>query len=82
MVIQWQMHKQKRPLNTGKNRGIISKNFKLKKELWDEFAQACAAAGISQTEAIKKNSSANIRHQRKPGCKSRLLLMSWMIGSF
>ncbi len=53
MVIQWQMHKQKRPLNTGKNRGIISKNFKLKKELWDEFAQACAAAGISQTEAIK-----------------------------
>lgn len=37
-----------------KRQGIISKNFKLKKELCDEFAGACAAAGISQAEAIKE----------------------------
>lgn len=36
-----------------KRQGIISKNFKLKKELCDEFAKACAAAGVSQTEAVK-----------------------------
>ena len=36
-----------------KRQGIISKNYKLKKELCDEFAKACGAAGISQTEAIK-----------------------------
>lgn len=36
-----------------KRQGIISKNFKLKKELCDEFARACAVAGISQTEAVK-----------------------------
>lgn len=37
-----------------KRQGIISKNFKLKKELCDEFAKACGVAGISQTEAIKE----------------------------
>ena len=36
-----------------KRQGIISKNFKLKKDLCDEFARACNAAGVSQTEAIK-----------------------------
>lgn len=49
-----------------KRQGIISKNFKLKKELCDEFAKACAAADISQTEAVKTFMENFIReHQPK-----------------
>lgn len=32
--------------------GIVTKNFKLKRELCDAFAAACERAGISQTQAV------------------------------
>ena len=34
--------------------GIISKSFKLKKELTDEFKEACEKAGVSQEAQISK----------------------------
>lgn len=34
--------------------GIISKSFKLKKELTDEFKEACDKAGVSQAAQISK----------------------------
>lgn len=34
--------------------GIISKSFKLKKELTDEFKEACKKAGVSQASQISK----------------------------
>lgn len=34
--------------------GLISKSYKLKKELTDEFAEACKRAGVSQAEQISK----------------------------
>lgn len=37
-----------------KKNGIISKNFKMKKEFADEFAAACAKAGVSQSAQIIK----------------------------
>lgn len=37
-----------------KRQGIISKNFKLKRELCEEFAKACEKVGISQAEAVKQ----------------------------
>jgi hypothetical protein len=33
---------------------IISKSFKLKKELTDEFKEACEKAGVSQAAQISK----------------------------
>lgn len=35
-----------------KRAGLISKSYKLKKELVDEFAEACEAAGVSQASAL------------------------------
>ena len=34
--------------------GIISKSFKLKKELTNEFKEACEKAGVSQAAQISK----------------------------
>ena len=34
--------------------GIISKSFKLKKELTDELKEACEKAGVSQAAQISK----------------------------
>lgn len=34
--------------------GIISKSFKLKKELTEEFKEACEKAGVSQASQISK----------------------------
>ena len=34
--------------------GIVSKSYKLKKELVDEFAEACEKAGISQAAQLSK----------------------------
>ena len=34
--------------------GIISKSFKLKKDLTDEFKEACEKAGVSQAAQISK----------------------------
>ena len=34
--------------------GTISKSFKLKKELTDEFKEACEKAGVSQAAQISK----------------------------
>ena len=34
--------------------GLISKSYKLKKSLADEFAEACSTAGVSQAAQISK----------------------------
>ena len=40
--------------NWQKKVGIISKSFKLKKELTNEFKEACEKAGVSQAAQISK----------------------------
>lgn len=35
-------------------KGIITKSFALKKDLCEEFKEACAAAGVSQASQISK----------------------------
>lgn len=37
-----------------KKNGIVAKNFKLKKELVEAYAEACKKAGVSQTGQIAK----------------------------
>ena len=44
--------------------GIISKSYKLKKELADRFAEACAAAGVSQAAQITKMMEEFIQQQK------------------
>lgn len=34
--------------------GLISKSYKLKRELTEEFAEACDSAGVSQAGQISK----------------------------
>lgn len=34
--------------------GLISKSYKLKKELVEQFAEACSAAGVSQASQLSK----------------------------
>ena len=34
--------------------GLIAKSYKIKKDLADEFAQACNKAGVSQAATISK----------------------------
>ena len=34
--------------------GMVSKSYKLKKEIVDQFAEACAAAGTSQAAQLTK----------------------------
>ena len=44
--------------------GIISKSYKLKKDLADRFAEACAAAGVSQAAQITKMMEEFIQQQK------------------
>ena len=44
--------------------GIISKSFKLKKELTDEFKEACEKAGVSQAAQISKMTREFIDEQK------------------
>ena len=48
-----------------KKMGIISKNFKLKKELADQFADACKKVGVSQTAQIAQMMQEFIESQNK-----------------
>ena len=41
--------------------GLISKSYKLKKELTEEFAEACESAGVSQAGQISKMMRAFIK---------------------
>lgn len=44
--------------------GLISKSYKLKKELVDEFKEACDKAGVSQAAQISKMMKEFIDSQR------------------
>lgn len=47
--------KKKRPQDKWNEKaGLISKSYKLKKELVDDFAEACEAAGVSQAGQLSK----------------------------
>ena len=48
-----------------KKAGIITKNFKMKKEIADSFAEACEKAGVSQTGQIIAMMQAFIEEQNK-----------------
>ncbi|NBH99746.1 chemotaxis protein [Anaerotruncus sp. 1XD22-93] len=37
-----------------KKAGFVSKSYKLRKEVTDEFARACEAAGVSQASQLTK----------------------------
>ena len=43
--------------------GLISKSYKLKRELVDQFAAACEKAGISQAAQLTKMMNAFIEEQ-------------------
>lgn len=45
--------------------GLISKSYKLKRELTEEFAEACEKAGVSQAAQITKMMRAFIEEQNK-----------------
>jgi len=44
--------------------GLISKSYKLKKSLTDEFAKACDSAGVSQAAQISKMMEEFIKSQK------------------
>lgn len=47
--------KKKRPQDKWNEKaGLISKSYKLKKELVEDFAEACEAAGVSQAGQLSK----------------------------
>lgn len=49
------MEKKIRPQDKWNEKaGLISKSYKLKKKLTDEFADACEKAGVSQAGQISK----------------------------
>lgn len=50
-----------------KKAGIISKSFKLKKELTEEFKEACEKAGVSQASQISKMMREFIDEQKAGG---------------
>lgn len=45
--------------------GLISKSYKLKRELTERFAEACEKAGVSQSAQITKMMNAFIEEQNK-----------------
>lgn len=47
--------------------GLISKSYKLKKELVDQFAESCEAAGVSQSAQLSKMMEDFIKKQKEKG---------------
>lgn len=45
--------------------GLISKSYKLKKELTDEFAEVCKVAGVSQSALLTEWMTQYIEQQKK-----------------
>lgn len=45
--------------------GFVSKSYKLKKEIVEQFAEACEAAGVSQAAQLTKMMKAFIEEQKK-----------------
>lgn len=45
--------------------GLISKSYKLKRELTEQFAEACEKAGVSQAAQITKMMRTFIEEQNK-----------------
>lgn len=45
--------------------GLISKSYKLKRELTEQFAEACEKAGVSQAGQISKMMKTFIEEQNK-----------------
>ena len=45
--------------------GFVSKSYKLKRELTEQFAEACEKAGVSQAAQITKMMRAFIEEQNK-----------------
>ena len=48
-----------------KKAGFVSKSYKLKRELVDQFAAACDEAGVSQAAQLTKMMKAFIEEQNK-----------------
>lgn len=46
--------------------GLISKSYKIKRELADQFAEACHVAGVSQAAQLSKMMMEFINTQEKP----------------
>lgn len=45
--------------------GLISKSYKLKKEIVEQFAEVCEAAGVSQAAQLTRMMKAFIEEQKK-----------------
>lgn len=45
--------------------GLISKSYKLQKEIVEQFAEACEAAGVSQAAQLTRMMKAFIEEQKK-----------------
>lgn len=48
-----------------KKAGFVSKSYKLRRELVDQFAEACEAAGVSQAAQLTAMMTAFIEEQEK-----------------
>lgn len=59
--------------------GLISKSYKLKRELTEEFAEACDSAGVSQAGQISKMMKAFITEVQAQAQKNLLNGKSWML---
>ena len=44
--------------------GLVSKSYKLKKEIVEQFAEACKEAGVSQSAQLTKMMQEFIKQQR------------------
>ena len=45
--------------------GFVSKSYKLKKDIVEQFAEACEAAGVSQAAQLTKMMKAFIEEQKR-----------------
>ncbi len=45
--------------------GLISKSYKLQREIVEQFAEACEAAGVSQAAQLTRMMKAFIEEQKK-----------------
>lgn len=61
--------KKKRPQDVWNEKaGLISKSYKLKKELVEEFSKACTQAGVSQAGQLSKMMKEFIESEKEKSC--------------
>lgn len=74
------MEKKIRPQDRWNTKaGYISKSYKLKKELVEQFEQACKTAGVSQAGKLTQLMKAFIEEEKYPNKKNFLLQFFYIL---